>query len=161
MSTHEVVRRADGGVDLTGNGATPRTGSGVTDPTRPIDADQSLGELLGRLSSDFGELVSTQVELAKVEIKEEVAKAGKGAGMMGGGAVAGLLALTLLSFAAAWGLAEVIPEGFAFLIVGAVWAIAAAVLFITGRNRLSAVEPIPETRDSIKEDIEWARQQTS
>ncbi len=161
MSTRDVVQRAERGVDLTGNGADPRTATGVTDPTQPIDADQSLAELLGRLSSDFGELVSTQVELAKVEIKEEVAKAGKGAGMMGGGAIAGLLALTLLSFAAAWGLAEVMPEGFAFLIVGAVWAIAAAVLFITGRNRLTTVEPLPDTRDSIKEDIEWAKQQTN
>jgi len=163
MTTREV-HRTDGlaDVDLTDTSPAGSVGStGVNDPTQPIDADQSLPELLGQLSSDFGELVSTQVELAKVEIKEEVAKAGRGAGMLGGGAVAGMLALTLLSFAAAWGLAEVMAEGFAFLIVGAIWAIVAAVLFITGRNRLTTVEPMPETRDSIKEDITWARQQTS
>jgi uncharacterized membrane protein YqjE len=155
MSTREV-HRPDGSsyADVT-DGAT--TG----DPTQPMEPDQSLPDLIGRLSSDFGELVTTQVELAKVEIKEEVAKAGKGAGMLGGGAVAGLLALTLLSFAAAWGLAEVMAEGWAFLIVGAIWAVTAAALFMSGRNRLTTVEPVPETRESIKEDITWAKQQKS
>ena len=138
-----------------------RRAAEVNDPTKPLEADQSLGELVARLSTDFGDLVTTQVELAKVEIKEEVARAGKGAGMLGGGAVAGLLALSLLSFAAAWGLAEVIEPGVAFLIVGVVWAAIAAVLFLTGRNRLTSVEPIPETRDTIKEDISWAKQQRS
>ena len=37
-----------------------------TDPTKPMDADKTLGELLSRLTGDFGDLVSTQVELAKV-----------------------------------------------------------------------------------------------
>ena len=138
-----------------------RRATEVGDPTKPLEADQSLGELVARLSTDFGDLVTTQVELAKVEIKEEVARAGKGAGMLGGGAVAGLLALNLLSFAAAWGLAEVIEPGVAFLIVGLVWAAVAAVLFLTGRNRLTNVEAIPETRETIKEDISWARQQRS
>ena len=91
-----------------------------TDPTQPLEPDLSLGELLGRVTSDFGNLVSTQVELAKVEIKEEVAKAGKGAAMISGGAVAALLGVLLVSMAAAWGLAEVIEPGWSFLIVGTI-----------------------------------------
>jgi uncharacterized membrane protein YqjE len=130
------------------------------DPTQPLEPDRSLGDLLGRLSQDFSELVSTQVELAKVEIKEEVARAAKGTGLLGGGAIAALLALLLLSFAAAWGLAEVIPAGLAFLIVGLVWAAAAAVLAIQGRQKLRTVTPvIPQTKETLKEDVEWARQQ--
>ena len=80
---------------------------------------------------------------------------------LGAGAIATLLALMLLSMAAAWGLAEVIEPGWSFLIVGALWAIAAAVLLTTGRDRLTSVEPIPETRTTVKEDIEWAKQQRS
>ena len=90
--------------------------------TEPIEADKPLAELLSQLTSDFSSLVTTHIELAKVEIKEEVTKAGKGAGLLGGGAFAGVMAVLLLSFAAAWGLAEVVPEGVAFLIVGLVWA---------------------------------------
>lgn len=133
---------------------------GPVDPTKPLDADRSLGELLSRLTDDFGDLVSTQVELAKVEIKEEVSRAGKGAGMLTGAGLGAYLAITLLSFAAAWGLAEVMPEGVAFVIVGVIWAIVAAVLYSTGRKQLGAVRvPPPQTKASIEEDIEWAKQQ--
>ena len=54
------------------------------DPSQPIEPEQSLGELLGRVSRDFSELVSTQVELAKVELQEEIAAAGRGAGILTG-----------------------------------------------------------------------------
>jgi len=131
------------------------------DPTQPLEADKSLGELLSRLTKDFSSLVSTQVELAKLEIKEEVGRAGKGAGILTGGAVAAWLAVVLLSFAAAWGLAEVMPTGFAFLIVGAVWLVVAAVLLLRGRNELKSVNVVPEqTKAELQEDIQWARQQT-
>ena len=74
-------------VDLTNR----RVATSATDPTKPLEPDSSLGELLSRLTTDFSELVSTQVELAKVEIKEEVAQAGKGAGLLTGGGVAAYL----------------------------------------------------------------------
>jgi uncharacterized membrane protein YqjE len=132
------------------------------DPTEPIEADRSLGELISRMTSDVSALVSTQIELAKVEIKEEVTRAGKGAGMVGGAAIAGLLALLLLSFAAAWGLAEVVDAGWAFLIVGLVYAAVAGVLFLRGRDQIRSATPVvPETKETLKEDVEWARQQRS
>jgi len=143
-------------VELSGSQSEVR---GPVDPSKPLEADHSLGELLSRLTNDFGDLVSTQVELAKVEIKEEVSRAGKGAGMLTGAGLVAYLAVTLLSFAAAWGLAEVMPEGFAFLIVGVVWAIVAGVLYSTGRKELGAVRVPPQTKASIEEDIEWAKQQ--
>ena len=132
-----------------------------TDETQPLEPDASLSELLGRLSSDFGDLLSTQLELAKVEVKEEVARAGKGAAILGGGALVGYLALILLAFAAAWGLSEVVPEGVAFLIVGVVVAAIAAFLLMTGRERMREVRPVPETTETLKEDVQWARQQMS
>jgi uncharacterized membrane protein YqjE len=132
------------------------------DPSQPIEPEQSLGELLGRVSRDFSELVSTQVELAKVELQEEIAAAGRGAGILAGGALCALLALVLLSFAAAWGLSEVLPEGVAFLTVGAVYALAAAVLVPKGKDRLSRVRPVPEkTAETVREDVRWAREQMS
>ena len=148
--------------------AAPTNGSGVdlrnqpTDPSEPIASDQSLGELVSRMTSDVSALVSTQIELAKVEIKEEVARAGKGAGMVGGAAIAGLLALLLVSFAAAWGLADVVDAGWAFLIVGLVYAAVAGVLFLRGRDQIRSAKPVvPETKETLKEDVEWARQQRS
>lgn len=125
----------------------------------PVE-DRSLGELFGNLTTDLSDLMRSEMELAKVEMKEEAAKAGKAAGMLGGGALAAYLALTLLAFAAAWGLAEVVDAGWAFLIVGVVVGAIAAALALTGMKRLDTVEPMPEqTMETLKEDARWARAQ--
>jgi len=132
-----------------------------SDPTQPIDADESLGDLLSQLSHDFSNLISTHVELAKSEIRDEAARAGKAAGMLGGAAFAGYLAVLLASFAVAWGLDAIMPAGWAFAIVAAVWALAGGALFVTGRVQLRAVHPVPpKTKQSLQEDLQWARQQT-
>ena len=100
------------------------------------------------------------MELAKVEMKEEAVKAGRAGGMLGGAAAAGDLALILLAFAAAWGLAELVDAGWAFLIVGVVVGAIAAVLARVGQQKLSEVNPVPEqTVETLKEDARWARAQ--
>jgi len=142
-------------IDLRNNG------SSQFDKTEPIDPDKSLGELIGQLGSDLGSLVSTQMELAKVEIKEEVVRAGRGAGMAGGGVFAAYLAILFVSLAAAWGLSEAMPTGWAFFIVGVIYAIAAAVLLAMGRDRLREVRGPVVTTETVKEDVQWARQQMS
>jgi hypothetical protein len=132
------------------------------DPTQPLEPDASLGELVGRLGEDVSELISTQFELAKAELRHDVADARRAATMLGAGAGAGVLALLMGSFAAAWGLAEVMDAGWAFLLVGVVYAIAAAVLLQQGRARLQETRPVGrQTVETLKEDVEWARHQTS
>jgi hypothetical protein len=70
--------------------------------------------------------------------------------------------MVLVSFAAAWGLAELVPIGWAFLIVGALWAIAGAVFYLRGRERLAAIDLKPrQTVDTLKEDLQWAKNQKS
>lgn len=136
-------------------------GPGATDPTQPVDPEQSLSELVGRLTTDVGDLVSTQIELAKVEIKDEVTRAGKGVGMVGGGGLAAYFALLLLSFAIAHWLGDAFDDlGAGFLVVAVVYAAVAAVLVIKGKERITSATPIAEqTIETIKEDVEWARQQ--
>jgi hypothetical protein len=48
----------------------------------------------------------------------------------------------------------------ALLIVGAIWVIAAAVLGATGRKQLQ-MRPLPQTVETLKEDVQWAKQQMS
>src|SRR5687767_3904334 len=141
--------------------ATTNTTNTPTPPsaTEPVDPDKSLNELLSELTHDFSELVTTHVELAKVEIKEEVKKAGLGAGLLSGAAIAALMSALLLSFAAAWGLAEIMDAGFAFLLVGLVWVAAAVVLGLQGRQRLAQAKGPEQTVEEVKEDAEWLRQQ--
>jgi len=127
---------------------------------QPPEADTSLGELFSDLSTDMSALLRDELQLAKVELKEEITKAGRAGGMFGGAAFAGYMTIVLLSFAAAWGLAELMAVGWAFLIVGAVWGAAAAFLYLRGRDQLREVNPKPEqTIDTLKEDVQWAKNQ--
>jgi uncharacterized membrane protein YqjE len=124
--------------------------------------EPSLGELFGELTQEFGQLVRSEMELARVELKEEAGRAGRAGAMLGGAAAAGYLALVLLAFAAAWGLAEVIEPGWAFLVVGVVVGAVAAALAVSGRNRLREVSPVPDqTVETLKEDARWARAQVT
>ena len=119
-------------------------------------------DLLGRMSADLTHLVRAEVELAKVEIKGEVVTAATGAGFMGGAAVGGYFVLLMLSFAAAYGLAEVMATGFAFLIVGLFYVAVAGTAFLLGRKKLATVTLVPKkTVRTLKEDLTWLKQQTN
>ena len=131
-------------------------------PTEPKAPEKSLGQLFSELTSDLSTLMRKEVELAKVETKEEVARAGKAGGMLGGGAFAGWFALLFLSFAVAWLLDEWMHTALAFLIVGLVYAVVAAVLVKQGRSRMQSVNPVPQqTVETLKEDVQWAKAQRS
>ncbi len=105
----------------------------------------SVGQLLSDVSRDFSTLMRQEVALAKAELKEEAAKAAKGGGMLAGAGYAGHLVVLFVSFAAWWGLAAAIDHiGLAALIVAIIWAVIAAVLFVTGRANLKRVDPKPQ-----------------
>ncbi len=124
-------------------------------------ADTSLGELIGNISNDLSTLFRQEVELAKAEVKQEAAKAGKAGGMLGGAAFAGYLAVVLLSFALVFALANVMDAGWAALIVAVIWAVVGAVLFVSGRKQLKRVDPVPHrTVETLKEDAQWLKNPT-
>jgi hypothetical protein len=124
-------------------------------------AETSIGDLIGNISDDLSQLFRQEVELAKVEIKQEATKAGKAAGMLGAAGFAGYLAIVLLSFAAVFGLANVMDAGWAALIVAVVWAIIGGVLYLNGRNKLKTVDAMPRrTVDTLKEDAQWLKNPT-
>ncbi|MPQ98367.1 phage holin family protein [Modestobacter sp. I12A-02628] len=104
----------------------------------------SVGQLISEVTTDLSVLMRQEMALAKAEIKAEVTKAGKGAGMLGGAGFAGYMTVLFLSFALAWALASAIPAGWAFLIVAVIWGIAAAVLALSGKKNLQQVNPKPE-----------------
>ena len=127
------------------------------------EPDESVGELVGKVASDVGALISSQIELAKVELRGEAAQAGRAAGMLGASAFVAWFAALFLSFAAAWGFGELLDSNpLGFLIIGVVDTLVAVVLFVQGRNRMREVHPVPEaTLASIKEDIQWLKRQAN
>jgi uncharacterized membrane protein YqjE len=130
--------------------------------TEPKQAEKSLGELFGEMTSEVSELMRKEVQLAKVEIKEEVGRAGKAGGMFGAGAVAGYFALLFVSLALAWLLDQAMNTALAFFIVGLLYGVAAAVLITRGREQMKHVDPVPrQTVETLKEDAEWVKAQKS
>ena len=116
------------------------------------DSAASLGELVGAISRDLSTLMRQEIELAKAELKAEATKTGKGAGMLAGSGFAGYMVLLFASIAAWWGLSNLMDQGWAALIVTAVWALVGAVLFVSGRRQLRAVHPKPErTVDTVQQ----------
>lgn len=126
-------------------------------PTEPKRADQSLGELFKEMSSELGDLFRQEVQLAKVEATDEVKKSGAAVASMAVGAIAALLFLTLASFALAELLDQGLNRALSFAIVALVWGIVAAVLVMAGRKKLQTLKGLPETKRSLEEDKQWAK----
>ena len=134
----------------------------MTDPYGGPIEDRSVGDLLGRVTTDLSTLMRQEVALAKAEIKEEATKAGKASGMLAGAGAVGYLVLVFLALALMWALGNVMDLGWAALITAVVLGIIAAVLFVLGRKKLQQVNPKPEqTVETLKEDVQWAKNRNS
>ena len=111
----------------------------------------SIGALVSDISADLSTLMRQEVALAKAEVKESATKAGKGAGMLGGAGYAGHFVVLFLSLALWMGIASWIDSlGWAAVIVAVLWGIVAAVLALTGRKQLKAVQGIPQTTETAR-----------
>ncbi|MBQ1029405.1 phage holin family protein [Micromonospora sp. SD19] len=112
----------------------------------------SVGELIGDVSRDMSTLVRKEIELAKAELREEAAQAGKAGGMFGGAGLAGFLAVLFVSYALWWGLSNTMDQGWAALIVAVLWAAVAGGLFINARTQLKRARAVlPRTKQTARE----------
>ena len=123
--------------------------------------DRSVGDLLKELSQQTSTLVRQELDLAKAEMSEKGKQAGMGAGMFGGAGLFGLLAMIALTACLVMALDRVMVDWLAALVVTAVYAAIAGALALQGRNKVREAAPaVPEqTRDTLKEDVEWAKTQ--
>lgn len=144
------------------NGRAPRGGM----------ASRTFGSLFRQLRDDAMKLVRKEAELAKYEIRQEVAQTIKDASLL---IAAGVLAHTAMLFLLA-GIAFALWIGFWAL--GPAWAIAglalapilvalalgaaAAVLFRAGQKDLEERDPTPrQTVASLEEDKQWIQNKVS
>jgi hypothetical protein len=124
----------------------------MTDAGRRDVTQTSVGDLVGEVTRDLSTLMRQELRLAKAELREEAGKTAGAAGLLGGAGLAGYMVLLFASIAVWWGLSNVMDQGWAALIVAAVWAVVGTVLYMSGRSRLSAVHPTPErTAETLRE----------
>jgi F0F1-type ATP synthase assembly protein I len=120
-------------------------------PSEERAASTSLGELLAEVTRDISTLMRQEVELAKAELRQSATRAGKGAGMFAGAAVAGHMTLLFLSIALWWALGYLVGNAWSGLIVAVIWGIIAAVLALRGKKEVERVQGMPKTVDTLKE----------
>ncbi|MDA0159023.1 phage holin family protein [Solirubrobacter ginsenosidimutans] len=128
----------------------------------PVEArERSLGELVKELAGQTSTLVRQEIQLAQAEVTEKGKLAGKGAGMLAGAGVAALLGLGALTALLIIALDGAVALWLAALIVTVLWLAVAGALAMTGKKALqSATPPVPQTVETVKEDIQWAKTQT-
>ena len=95
-------------------------------------ADQSVSDLIKGITDDVKLLVRDEIQLAKAELVPAAKNAGIGAGLFGAAGYFAICALSVLYFAAAFALAQVMDTWLAFLIVGVALLLIAAVLGLVG-----------------------------
>ena len=112
--------------------------------------DRSLGDLISEVTGDLSTLMRQELELAKAELQQSASRAGKGAGMLGGAAVAGYFVLLFVSIALWWAVGAATGLGWSAVVVAVLWAVIAGVLAAAGRASLRSVRGLPRTTDSVK-----------
>jgi uncharacterized membrane protein YqjE len=123
--------------------------------------DRSFSDVVQDIIRNVQEIVRAEVRLAKTEFLEEAAKTRSSLLWLGAGTVAAIFALFFLLLMIVDALTLVLPRWGAALIVGAVLALTAGVMVTAGLRQFKQIHPAPErTVETIKENIEWARQQT-
>jgi uncharacterized membrane protein YqjE len=118
-------------------------------------------EVLQNIVANVGDIIRSEVQLAKAEMKEEANKAAKGAAMLAAGSVLGLFGLGFVLWSIAFGLTFWMPVWAASLILGMVLLAAAGAATTVGLKRIRRVHAKPErTIESVKEDVQWIRSRT-
>jgi uncharacterized membrane protein YqjE len=124
-------------------------------------SDRSIAEVLQDILRNVQEIIRSEVRLAKTEAREEISKAKSAGLLVGAGVMCGAFATFFLLLTIVYALATVLPYWAAALIVTTVLAIIAAVVLSAGLKQFKRVNPVPDkTIESVKENVEWAKQQT-
>jgi len=131
--------------------------------TTQTKSDPSIGELLGDLMRETTTLIRQEITLAKTEMTQKASDAGRNiAALAVGGVVAyaGLLAIlaAIVLLLISGGMASWASA----LLVGVIVAVIGGVLAMKGLEALKHADMAPRrTIETLKEDAQWMKQQTT
>jgi hypothetical protein len=126
-------------------------------------------ELVGRIVNDFSDLIDKQIQIAKLEVKENLGEAAgdiKSVTIGGGIALGAALLLTVWAWTGFiwffnW-VGAMLGAPFVGWIVGFLVPLIVAFLawkaFIQPGLAVTKLRPLARTRETLKEDLEWVKQ---
>jgi uncharacterized membrane protein YqjE len=114
-----------------------------------------IGALVHRLSEQIPELVRSELRLAQAELTEKGKRAGLGIGMFSAAGLLAFLGISTLVATAVLGLAHLVPDWVAALIVAVVLFAGAGVVALVGKKEVAqATPPAPErAMAGVREDV--------
>jgi uncharacterized membrane protein YqjE len=141
-----------------GRNAVGNLGS-YTYPEKGGEGSRTLADIFKETLTNVQEIIRSEVQLAKVELKEEVTKAKAAGVMFGAGAALGFFGLGFCLLAIVYALTLIMPAWAAALITGVVLLIVAGGALMAGRASLKKIRMPKKTMFTVKEDVEWMRNQ--
>ena len=122
---------------------------------------RTVSDVLQDILRNLQEIVRSEIRLARVEIRDQMRRAVSSSVWIAAGAVSAVSAWIFLLWTLAYALATRMPLWTATLIVAVVMAGTAWVLIMGGLRKATHIQPIPgRTVESVKENLEWMKQQT-
>jgi uncharacterized membrane protein YqjE len=128
----------------------------LDDVKAPASKTEGTGGLIHNAINEATHLVTAEIQLAKQELSESL-HAAVTAVITGAVAIFGLIAFLIMAIVA---LVTAVPlHWVAALACAGVFLIIAVVGALMALSRLKRISPLRQTVQTLKEDVEWAKQQ--
>jgi hypothetical protein len=132
-------------------------------PEIPVPpSEQSTPALIRSFLLDARDLVSKELEAAKLEFRTEADQLKNAAIALATAGAVLLVGMLLLGMSLAYGLAatDALPQWAGFLIAGGGFVVVAGALFLVGRQQAKEVHlPPTQTARELAEDLEWIKEE--
>ena len=123
-----------------------------------VTGEPSLGTLVQSAVANMTKLLRYELDLAKIELKQDVKRLGTGGALLAMAAFVGCLVLILLSIALAYGLVALhIWAWAAFLIVAGVYVLLAGLAVLIGLMKVRKLNGLAKTRQTVQDDMTLLR----
>ncbi len=123
-------------------------------------SDRSVSNVLQDIVCNIQEIVRAEVRLAKTEFREDAQRAKGAVIVLGTGILFGVFAALFLLWTLVFALAMAMPTWAAASIMAVILAVIAGVALHMGLKRFQKVAGRPErTIETVKENVQWAKQQ--
>jgi membrane protein len=122
--------------------------------------DASIGELFKQLSSDGSHLIQQEIQLAKTELQDSAARAGKAGAKIGTAMVLALPGVMAITAAVVIGLGILIDSYWvSALIVGAAILIVAGILIKRAMSAFRGGFAPRQAIETARQDVDWAKRE--
>jgi uncharacterized membrane protein YqjE len=125
-----------------------------------VSEARDLRAELSEIGTDLGDLLKTEMELARAETREQVQNLTRLAIWGAVALVTSIVLVVWIALTATYALSEAMDDWLAALIVTVVLGLIVGTAAMLAKARLGQVSIMPKrTVNAVKEDMQWAKQQ--